>query len=240
MQLKQDALSSTGVERLFECLPHDREASRRLWSKAFGSSRRFSAWLARTSWGAKLQQNRRHHATHLLWRHGTIAALPRPVQGLSELACQIQLVQDQSHQPAPAFELSRGTHMHPRPKQFLLKKAIAVLLGETARIVRSHLRQRHDRIKHHEPTHARVPLAAFGRFALDLDHGEVQLPVLLKMQVVPAADLDLATRSRLLAEHLIGASLGLGAFALKERTIFGRGAAPMRAHRDAIELAIAL
>src|SRR5205814_610618 len=139
---------STGVERLFECLPHDREASRRLWSKAFGSSRRFSAWLARTSWGAKLQQNRRHHATHLLWRHGTIAALPRPVQGLSELACQ--------------------------------------------------------------------------------------------MQVVPAADLDLATRSRLLAAHLIGCAMGFGAFALKERTIFGRGSALVDAHRDSIELAIAL
>src|ERR1700681_1081957 len=42
----------------------------------FGSSRWFSAWLAQACWCANLQQNRRHHPTHLPWGHRTTVAFP--------------------------------------------------------------------------------------------------------------------------------------------------------------------
>ncbi len=194
MQLKHHYHSSAGLKRHFERLPDHREASSRLRSKAFGASGRFSAWLARACWCAKLQQNGRHHPTHLLWRDGTLAALPWSMHGLSELTCQIQLVHNQGHQPTPAFKLLWGAHMHPVPQQRLLEKAIAVFLREPTTIVLGHLRQGDDRIEHDEPAHPWIPFAACGRFALDLDHRQVQFPILLKMQVIQAADLDLSQR----------------------------------------------
>src|SRR6266581_5545210 len=147
MTLKPDFHSSTGLERLFGRLTYQREASSGLRSKAFGPSGRFSAWLARACRCAKLQQNRRHHATHLLWCHRTIRTLPWPMQGLPKLTCQIQLVHHQRHQPTPALKLLRGAHMHPRPEQLLLEKAVAMLLREASTILLSNLRQGHDLIE---------------------------------------------------------------------------------------------
>src|SRR5947209_15370211 len=115
--------------------------------------------------------------------------------------------------------------MHPIPQQRLFEKAIAVFLREATTIVLGHLRQGDDRIEHDEPAHARIPFAAFGRFALDLDHRQVQFPILLKMQVIPTADLDLAARRLLLSVDLIGSPVGLSTFPLKEWTIFGRRSA---------------
>src|SRR5712692_7292546 len=139
MKLKPQSCSSTGLERHFERLAHHREAWSRLGSKAFGPSRRFSAWLARTSWCANLQQNHRHHPTHLLGGQRTISRLPWSMQGLSQLACQIQLVKNQDQQPTPALKLGRRAHMHPRPEQLLLEKTVVVLLGETATILTNQL-----------------------------------------------------------------------------------------------------
>jgi hypothetical protein len=108
MKLKHPLHSSTGLERNFERLTHHWEARSGLGSKPFGPSRRFSAWLARTGRCANLQQNRRHHATHLLWGHRTSSTLPWSVQCLPKLACHIQLVQHQRHQLTPALKLLRG------------------------------------------------------------------------------------------------------------------------------------
>src|SRR2546422_21787 len=142
---------------------------------------RFSTWLARSSRCAHLQQNRRHHSTHLLWGHGTIGGLPWPMQGLPKLACQIQLVKDQSHQPTPALKLGRSADMHPSPEQVLLEKAVAMLLREASTILLSNLRQRDALIEHHKPTHPRIALGVFGCFPFDPDHREVQLTILLEV-----------------------------------------------------------
>src|SRR5438128_411348 len=239
MQLKEQSCSSTGLERLFGRLPHHREARSRRRSKAFGPSRRFSAWLARTSWCANLQQNHRHHPTYLLGSHRTIRRLPRSMQGLPQLTCQIELVKDQDHQPTPALKLSRRADMDTGPEQLLLEKAVVVLLREAATILRRHLRQGDDRIEHHKPTHARIPLGALGGFPLDADHREVERTILLEVQVVPAADLHPPTLRRLFTPHLISSSMRLGTFALKERTIFGRSASRVPAYGHTVELAIA-
>src|SRR5271157_1315804 len=221
MKLKHHSRSSTGLERHFGRLTHHRIARSRLWSEPFGPSGRFSAWLARACRCANLQQNRWHHATHLLWRHRTISTLPWPVQCLPKLACQIQLVQHQRHQPTPALKLLRGTHMHTRPEQCLLEKAVAMLLGEASPILLRNLWQRNDRIEHHKPTHPRIPLGAFGGFPFDTDHREVQFPILLEMQVVPATDVDLSALRWVFTPLLISRPMRLGMFALKQRTIFG-------------------
>src|SRR5713101_7827798 len=239
MKLKPQSCSSTGLERHFERLAHHREAWSRLGSKAFGPSRRFSAWLARTSWCANLQQNYRHHPTHLLGGQRTISRLPWSMQGLSQLACQIQLVKNQDQQPTPALKLGRRAHMHPRPEQLLLEKTVVVLLGETATILRCNLRQGDDRVEHHKPAHARIPLRALGGFPFDAEHREVQGAVLLEVQVVPAADLHLPTLRWVLTPHLISHSMRLGTFALKERTVLGRRSELVPPHRHAVELAIA-
>src|SRR6266566_1286246 len=239
MKLKHQSCSSTGLERLFECLTHHWIARSRLRSKPFGPSGRFTAWLARACRCTNLQQNRWHHATHLLWGHRTISTLPWPMQCLPKLACQIQLVQHQRHQPTPALKLLRGAHMHPRPEQFLLEKAVAMLLGEASTILLSNLRQRDDRIEHHKPTHPRIPLGACGCFAFDTDHREVQLPILLEMQVVPATDLDRSALWWVVTPYLISRPMRLGTFALKQRPIFGWRSALVLTHRNAVELAIA-
>src|SRR5450755_326200 len=239
MKLKQQSCSSTGLERHFERLTHHREARSRFRSKAFGPSRRFSAWLARTSRCAKLPQNRGHHPAYLLWGHRTVAVLPWPMQRLPKLACQIQLVEHQSHQPTPPLKLLRSPHMHTSPKQVLLEKAIAVLLGEASPILLSNLRQGDDLIEHDKPAHTRVPLGAFGRFPLDTDDGKLQITILLEMQVVPAADARASAGLILLAVDLLSLSMRFGTFALKERAIFGWGSSLVNAHRDAVELAVA-
>src|SRR6266702_710059 len=239
MKLKQPLHSSTGLERHFERLTHHWKARSGLGSKPFGPSGRFSAWLARACRCANLQQNRRHHATHLLWCHRTIRTLPWPMQGLPKLTCQIQLVHHQRHQPTPALKLLRGAHMHPRPQQLLLEKAVAMLLREASTILLSNLRQGDDLIEHHKPTHARIPLGAFGCFPFDTDHREIQLTVLLEVQVVPAADVDPSALWRLLTPLLISLPMRLGTFALKQRTIFGWGSTLVPTHRNTVELAIA-
>ena len=71
------------------------------------------------------------------------------------------------------------------------------------------------------------------------DYREVQLPVLLEMQVVPAADLQAGSVGILFAPHLIGCPMGLRAFALKQRAIFGRSSTLVPTHWHAVELAIA-
>src|SRR5437016_4566449 len=135
------------------------------------------------------------------------------MQGLPELACQIQLVQHQSQQPTPQLKLLRGAHMDLCPEQLLLEEAIAVLLREAATILLLNLGQGDTLIEHHEPTHPRVSLAAFGGFPFDADHREVQITVLLEMQVVPAADARGPAHRILLAADFLSLSMGLGTFA---------------------------
>src|SRR5438034_5270503 len=239
MKLKPLSCSSTGLERLFGCLAHDWEARSRLRSKPLGPSRRFSTRLAPMRRCAKLQQNRRHHPTHLLWGHRTILALPWALQGLPKVACQIQLVKNQSHQPTPQFKLLRRAHMHTRPEQLLFEEAIAVLLREAATILLWHLGQGKSGIEHHEPTQLGVALGAFGGFAFDADHAEVQITVLLEMQVVPSADARGPARLILLTPDFLSLSMGFATFALKERTILGWSSSLVRPHRDTVELPIA-
>ena len=153
---------------------------RRFRMEAFRTSGRFSAWLARMGRCANLRQNGGHHPTHLPWGDRTPFGFPRQQGVESLLACQIQLVHHQDKQPTPEFKLGRSAHMHPRPEQLLLEKAVAMFLGEASTILLSNLWQGDDRIEHHKPTHPRIALGAFGRVSLNPDHREVQLPVLLE------------------------------------------------------------
>src|SRR2546422_2278884 len=116
--MKPGGGSPAGFERsfgLFGVFAYHGEAWSRRGSEAFGTSKRFSTRLAPTSRCAKLQQNAGHHATDLLWSDRTRFGLPGPMQCLSQLTCQIQLIQHESHHPTPALKLLGRAHMHAGP-----------------------------------------------------------------------------------------------------------------------------
>ncbi len=159
-------------------------------------------------------------------------------QHLSKLTCQIQLIKHQGNQPTPQLKLCRGAYMNTRPEQILLEKPIAMLLREASTLDVSNLRQRDHLIEHHKPTHTWIPFRAFRCFSLDADHTEVQVTVLLEMQMVPSAGAYLPVRSCSTANSF-SLCMGLGAFALKQRTIFRLASTRVDAYWNTIELPIA-
>src|SRR2546425_2580184 len=241
MKRKPTSCSSAGFERLFGLFgvfAYDREACRGLGAKAFGPSRRFPAWLAPTSRCAKLHQNGRHHAADLLWSDWALFAFPWSMQGLSKLTCQIQLVQDHSHQPTPALKLLGSAHIHACPEQILLEETVAVFLGKAPTILARDLGQGDEVIEHDKPAHPWIALGAFGRFALHTDHRQSQLAVLLEMQMAPATGAHVPALGVLLVVNVLGWPMGFFAFALKQRPIFGAGSPFVEAHPRTVELAI--
>lgn len=163
-----------------------------------------------------------------------LSVFPGPMQSLPKRTSQMQLIKDQDQQPTPPLKLLRSADMHLCPEQVLLQKAIAMFLREASLVVLSHLRQWDTLIKHDKPTHAGIPFGASRRFPFDADHTEFQLTVLLEMQVVPPTDARGSARLLLLRADFISHVMRLKAFALKERTIFGRRTTPVDAHGDAI------
>jgi hypothetical protein len=167
---------------------NDRVTRRRFRMEPFGTPWRFSARLARTGGGANLRQNRGHHPTDLPWSHWTAFGLPGQ-QGLRSLgARQVQLGEGQRDDPTPEQKLGWGAHMDRRPEQILLPKAEAMLFRETQPLAFRDLLQRHQIIQGEKPTHPGITLGPASRLALDSDHREFQLAILLEMHRVPATD----------------------------------------------------
>src|SRR5438270_1726033 len=165
-------------DRIARCLPR---------AEAFGTPRRFSSWLARTDRCAKLRQNGGHDPTDLPGSHPTPFGLPRQQGRKSERAGQIQLEERQGHNPTPALKLLRCTDVCGKPEQILFEKAEEMFFREAHSVACWHLLQGHQPIESEEPTHAGITLGPPCRGPLDPDHREHQIAILLKMDLVKAA-----------------------------------------------------
>src|SRR5258706_12494808 len=115
--------------------------------KPLRASGRFSSWLARTDWCAKLPQNGGHDPTDLSWSHRTPFGLPRQQSSQSERAGQIQLEERQRDDPTPQQKSSGSTHVNLSPEQILFQKTEEMLLGKPQAIARWRLLQRHPIIQ---------------------------------------------------------------------------------------------
>ncbi len=82
VQMKRTSSTNSGCRDLFARFllgtrfVNDRVAHRRFGMEAFGTSWRFSAWLARTDGCAKLRQKRGHDPTGLPWSQRTAFGFP--------------------------------------------------------------------------------------------------------------------------------------------------------------------
>jgi hypothetical protein len=131
--------------------------------------RRFSAPLAPTGGCANLRQNRWHDPTHLPRRNRLPPAFPGTVAGLSQVACQMQMVHHDAHAPAPAFKLFWGSYMDLLPEQVLLQVAVAVLMRKAPPREAHDLCQRNADwmvIKADKPALTRIAFAVFGSLSL--------------------------------------------------------------------------
>src|SRR5215472_16616248 len=110
-------------------------------TRPFAPARRFSARFGHTRWCANLLQHRRHDAATLSWCQDLATAFPGAVERLAKMTSQNQVVHGGSDNHAPALKLFGGAHMHLRPEQILLEKAIGVLMRKAPLIGRGHLLQ---------------------------------------------------------------------------------------------------
>ena len=166
---------------LFACFIHDRMTLRRFRMEAFGASERFSAWLARMGRCPNLQQNGGHHPPNLPRGDRTPFGFPRQQRVESQRACQIQLSERQHHDPTPQQKLARRAHVDAGPEQILLQKAKTMFFREAQAIAFGNLFQRHQIIEREKPTDAGIALGVASRGALDADHAQHEISILLEM-----------------------------------------------------------
>src|SRR5258708_8189349 len=224
---------------LFACFIHERMTQCRLRVEAFGTSKRFSSWLARAGWCAKLRQSAGHDAATLRGGRGTLFGIPRQQHVLSQFASQIQLNERQRHNPTPKQKLAWRAYLNARPEQILLQKAQHMLFRETQAIAFRNPLQRHQIIKREKPTDTGITLGVASRGTLHPDHREHQIPILLEMHVIPAADPAQSTGGIGPLPNRLGLGLRLRARSLQQRTVLGERPSRMDAHWLALELTIA-
>src|SRR5436305_11156897 len=165
---------------LFARFMNNRIALRGLRAEAFGTSRRFSSWLARPGRCAKLHQKGGHNPTHLPGSDRTPFGLPRQERMQTKLASKIQLQERQCHHPTPAQKLLRSADVRLKPEQILFEKAEEMFFRETQAVARWHLLQGYHVIQTNNPTHARITLGVAIRGPLDPKHPGPQRAILLK------------------------------------------------------------
>src|SRR5713226_202738 len=223
---------------LFARFLNDRIALRGLRAEAFGASRRFSSWLARTGRCAKLHQKGVHDPTNLPGSDRTAFGLPRQERLQTKFARQIQLEEHQGHNPTPTHKLLRSAHMRLKPEQILFEKPEEMFFRETQAVARWHLLQGHHVIQGEKPTHARITLGVACRGSFDAHHRERQVAILLKMNLLEATH---PCHSALLIGGLPGrrrTKLRFWARPLQQRPILRWTTKFEATHRLAIELAI--
>ena len=98
-----------------------------LGMKAFGSSRRFSTWLRRSSRGAQLLQKGGHRPSHLRQRGNRAASLPRSIAPLQQRTSQHQQIVRAGDNVRPPLRALRGAQPWLIPEQLLFVKARAML-----------------------------------------------------------------------------------------------------------------
>lgn len=189
MMIQMD--SPAWLRGLFWPFDHDLVAWCRLRMKSQSSPRRFSTPLALSCGCANLRQNRRHNATNLSRRDHLPPAFPGTIAGLSQRACQQQLVHHDTHDLAPTFKLFWSSHLCLLPEQVLLQVPVAMLLGKASLIAADHLCQSNTDWMVSEadkPTFTRIAFVAFGSLPLHTKHADLHLACLPEMQPAPSVD----------------------------------------------------
>ncbi len=126
---------------LFTCFANNRMTRRGLGMEAFGTSRRFSAWLRRSCWSAQLRQKARHGPANLRQGQDRAARLPGSIDASNQRASEDQLVMRASDDLCPAFCLLWGVQTRLIPEQHLFIQSVAVLVRVTQAIGRADLGQ---------------------------------------------------------------------------------------------------
>jgi hypothetical protein len=128
--------------RLFAGFTNHRMTCSEFGLKAFRPSGRFSPWLRWSCWCAQLSQKGGHGPSHLRQRQNAAARLPRSVATLDQRTGQHQEIVSTGNHLGPAFGALRGTQPWDIPEQFLLVKAIAMLVRVAQAIGWTDLSQR--------------------------------------------------------------------------------------------------
>jgi hypothetical protein len=173
---------------LFACFANHGRTWPGLGMKAFGTSRRFSPWLWRSSGGFQLPQKGWHGPSHLRQRPHRAPSFPGPIASHHQGTSQDQLVMGTRHHLAPAFRSFWRTQPWHIPEHHLLVEAIAMLVRVTQAIGRADLGQRSRFLAlPDKPTDLWVTSLATGSVADDLDNRDVQRACSAQVQVLPTS-----------------------------------------------------
>src|SRR5437870_5047754 len=190
---------------------HDRKALGLADLGPFCPPRRFSAGLWRASRRAQRWQQCVHPATHLLRSRLALRVFPRTKRGLDQVACQHQVIVDNSHQVRPALKLCGRPHTRLFPQQRLFVEAIAMFLAKAQSIAQGDRNQIGLLIPNPDhPTHARITLGVGRMRAYDLDHRDLQPPSILDMHLLPPRELDGTARGILPLPYAIWGAMRRG------------------------------
>src|SRR5579884_3388602 len=210
----------------------DREARSLANLSAFGPPGRFSARLGSASRGPQGGKKFRHAPPHLLRGDGARGALPGLTTGLDQGASQQQVIVGNRHNLGPAFKLLWGSQARCVPQQVLFLKAITVFDTKAAAIGRSDLLGRQELCTGPDkPTDTWTASALGSGQARQAVDGELDLPCLLDMQMIPALHeqaLPLLINALPLG---IRYAMGLLILASKTGSIFARCASLARGRR---------
>src|SRR3989454_895314 len=227
---------------LFARFANDRMTQNGFGMKALGASRRFSAWLRWSRWGAQLHQKGGHGSSSLRQGQNRTTMLPGPVHPFDQGTCQHQLVVRTGQYLCPAFGLLWGAQTGLIPEQYLLVQPIAMLVRVAQPIGRTDLGQGRGLLAlPDKPTDSGVAWAFAGPRTDDLDHAHLNRASGAQMQLGPAPPFHaLACGIRPLPAGIRFTMSPLIA-ALKTRSIFATGTTLTRLARwgGAVQDAIA-
>lgn len=159
---------------------------------------------------------------------------------LAQVSDQIELIEGDGNDPAPALELLGRAYMGSRPEQILFEKAIDVFHAEAQSILDWDLVQGEILIKSDKPTEAGISFGILGALTLHPNDLDAKLAVLFEVQAPKAADADGTPFVVLLLAHSLRLPMGLLVFSLEEGSILGSW--PLCVDADSsrtVELAVA-
>jgi hypothetical protein len=113
-----------------------------LGMKAFGSSRRFSTRLRRSSRRSQLMQKGGHRPSHLRQRQSRAACLPRSILAHNLWTCQDQLIVGTGYHLRPVLGPLWSAQPWDIPEQLLFVETRAMFVRVAQAIHRAHLGQR--------------------------------------------------------------------------------------------------
>src|SRR2546423_9530861 len=195
-----------------------------LGMKAFGSSRRFSTQLWRSSRRAQLVQKGGQSPSHLRQRRNRGAGLPRSIAPLHHRTSQHQQIVSAGDDVRPAFSPVRSAQPWHIPEQLLFVKAIAMFMRVAQAIRRADLGQRSRASTFPDkPTDLGVTSLATGPMTDDLNHRNLHPARRAQVQVVPTPHLDARSFGVETFPGLIRFAVAALVFALKAVPILATG-----------------